>query len=120
MGDRAGRDSIFGERMSAARTLELLRALRTLELMAHHIGTFTSRRDTQPAWRLVLEAIDDRCALLRGVLMLNADADVLRECDLRLARESQAEDGDASTALDAFPSSLNAVKSTLQSRVTIH
>jgi hypothetical protein len=76
-------------RMTAARTLELLRALRTLELMARTIATVPTRDDTRGAWRLVREAIDDRCALLRAVLVLEADADVLVACDLRLAQEEQ-------------------------------
>jgi hypothetical protein len=114
--------------MSAARVMELLRALRTLELMRHHLATFACRHDTREAWGLVVEAIDDRCALLRGVLVLDADADILRECDMRLALE-QAGSGDASTALDASPLSLEREQQVFQDcqvanvkhpRLTIH
>ena len=101
--------------MTADRISELLRELQTLELMRQHLATFTSRDDTRDAWRLVVVAIDDRCAIIRGVLSFE-DADLVRECEMRLAREPG--DGDASV-LGAFPSSAAEKRSALRV-VTIH
>lgn len=64
--------------MTADRVLELLRELRCLETMAHHIATFPCRRDTRATWTAVATAIDDRKALIVGVLqLLDVDFDTL-------------------------------------------
>jgi hypothetical protein len=107
--------------MTADRCLELLRELHRLQVVAHHLATFDCRRETRPTWDAIAIAIDDRCALLRAVLVLEADADVLVACDLRLARE-QAGSGDAPTALDASPLALdeNGIGDADLPRVTIH
>jgi hypothetical protein len=86
--------------MNTSRVLELLRELHTLELMAHYLASFTCRHDTREAWSHVLTAIDDRIALLRGVLMLDADAAVVQACEIALALESLAADDDAIEAID--------------------
>lgn len=110
--------------MTPARVLELLRELRTLELMAHHLATFQCRADTRAAWDAVLVAIDDRVALLHGVLQLEADPAVVVACELALEQQARNEVQACSTPhvrdddardLDVVQTSRNSM-----SRPTIH
>lgn len=109
--------------MTADRCLELLKELRTLQLMARRIATFPCRKDTRAAWATVATAIDDRLALLGAVLVLDADAEVLQACELHLAREQPRVDADATEVIDRDPTTSETdptTSSTVHPRITIH
>jgi hypothetical protein len=73
--------------MTPARCLELLRELRSLEGMRGVLHNFLRVSQHADAWQHVLTAIDDRCALLHGVLRLDADPAVWLACEQHLAQE---------------------------------
>lgn len=103
--------------MTATRIMALLCELRCLEQMAEHLATFTARRDTRDAWRLVLVAIDDRIALLNGALALDVDAATLAACELHLAQEEHVRRDSQEANASHLATSADLTR---QPRVTIH
>lgn len=100
--------------MTPDRICELLRDVQTLEVMRYHLATVDCRDETRDGWRLVLEAVDDRIALVNGALSF-VDADLLRACELRLAQEQQMAEEECSTAMEHSPTTTESLR-----RLTIH
>jgi hypothetical protein len=105
--------------MTAARILELLHELRSLEATAGTMRDFLRVSERADTWQLVLTAIDDRCALLRGVLTLNVEASVMAACELHLAQQQQVS-RDAQVSITEILTDENSRDVPTVSRPTIH
>jgi hypothetical protein len=106
--------------VTAQRCFEVLRELRSLEGMAVGLQQFLPVSQHAAQWQHVLTAIDDRCALLRGVLHFEDPATVAT-CELHLAREQQTAEHEGSNAITTYPTNEECSDAIRTSpRITIH